>query len=211
MDSEATASWISPADDLGDSFMSDTSHILSRRSSFLVPAAVVAMAIAWHGAGTHRRLEARQEAKVRTYGEGTTEALVETKLKIARKAIRLIDSSLKIGAPVRASQQERYLWSRRLLEAQIFLSLGADDPKAEDVEVYLALARGPANPERVTAFREHLERMKLIEQLYRPLYEKGQFSTFDFATVEYNRMQAEVWLSREQGRDAGAKKPAPAR
>jgi hypothetical protein len=191
--------------------MNEARMIPPRGSWLLALAAAATIVAGWSVVDPHRRLEARQGDKVKTFGAETTRGLVETKLKIAQKAIRLIDSSMKIGAPVRASQQERYLWSRRLLEAQIFLSLGPDDPRAEDVEVYLALAKGPANPERLTAFREHLERMKLIEQLYRPLYEKGQFSTFDFATVEYNRMQAEVWISREQGRDAGAQKPAPAR
>ena len=39
-----------------------------------------------------------------------------------------------------------------------------------------------------------------MEMWYRPMYEKTQMSPFDYAKVEYSRMQAEVWLSREKSR-----------
>jgi hypothetical protein len=170
-------------------------------------AAVVAIA-AWFASGGIRPLGARP-LETASLAEGdTTKTLVEAQVKLAKKALRLIEDSRQIGAPVRASSEERYLWSRRLLEAQIYLSLGAAEAKTEDVEVYLNQVRGPAVAERVKAFEAHLERMRQMEAWYRPLYERTQMSAFDFAKVEFTRLQAEVWLSREQSRPAEGAKPA---
>ena len=44
--------------------------------------------------------------------------------------------------------------------------------------------------------------MKSLEDRYRPLYERQQFSLFDFSRVEFQRLQADIWLAREKGRPA---------
>ena len=129
-----------------------------------------------------------------------TSKLVGEKAEVARGALRQVEKAWEIGAPVNLPTQEYFAWSRRLLEAQIFLSLGPDEAKTEDVEVYLNRAKGAANPDRVSAFEAHLRRMRQLEERYRPMYERKQFSAFDFATLEYRRLQAQVWLTRENAR-----------
>lgn len=163
--------------------------------------AVGAIAAAGFVLGGARPLGARSAL------DDKTRALVEAQVKLATKALHLIENSRQIGAPVRAAPEERYVWSRRLLEARIYLTLAETEPKTEDVEVYLNQARGPAVAERVAAFEAHLERMKQNEKWYRPLYESTRMSAFDFARVEFNRLQAEVWLSRERTHDGPAAKP----
>jgi len=166
-----------------------------KKSRLLTAMSLVAMATIGFLVG-QRSIEARQDAK----SDEKTRALVEGQVQISQKALKWIQNSRQIGAPVRASSEEWTTWSRRLLEAQIFLSLGDNEPKTQDVEVYLSQAHGPMVPGRVAFFEGHLDRMRLMEAWYRPMYEKTQMSAFDFTRVEFSRNQAEVWLSRERGR-----------
>src|SRR5262245_10122956 len=71
-----------------------------------------------------------------------TAELVESQLKLARRALQLIDGSRRLGAPLAIPSQETVVWSREVLQARIFLSLRAGEPKTQDVEVYLNQAKG---------------------------------------------------------------------
>jgi hypothetical protein len=76
--------------------------------------------------------------------------------------------------------EEMYRWSQRWLEAQRDLAGGKE--------------------ERLTALREHLERMKGLEKIAEGQVRAGQGSQRDVAEASYYRLQAELWLSREIAR-----------
>jgi hypothetical protein len=147
----------------------------------------------------HHLLRADQE-KCAAARADSTDALVEKKLQTCLRVVTLIEKSRRMGAPVRASAQELTLWSRQVLEARIYLSLTRDERKTQDIEVYLSLAKGPANPARVAAFEQYARAMKAQEDLFRPQFEAGNLSAYDFAMLEAIRLQAEIWLSREKDR-----------
>jgi hypothetical protein len=166
-----------------------------RRQGFVAGLAVAAIGLAWWGIGPRALRAQEKEAK-----PDRTAALVEQKLQLSLNILKLVDKSRAMGAPVRAPTQEIALWSRHVLEARIYLSLAKSDFRTQDVEVYLSRAKGPANAERVAAFEEYLRRVKALEDLYRPLFERGNFSAYDFGMIEALRLQAEIWLSREKER-----------
>ena len=93
-----------------------------------------------------RTSNARQEPNANTNRAVETSAetkeLVEAQVKLASKALKLFQDSRRIGAPVRGTLEEWPMWSRKLLESQLFLSMKADEPKAQDVEVYLNQGAG---------------------------------------------------------------------
>jgi hypothetical protein len=171
-----------------------------RRSSFVVGLMLVATGFTLSSLMPHHAVHASQEAE-RVVKEDKSAALVEEKLRVCLKVLELIDKSRKIGAPVQGYSFEMIRWSRQVLEARIYLSLAKSAFKTQDVEVYLSQAKGPANAERVTAFEQYLRSMRSLEALYRPLYQKGNFSTYDFAQIEAVRVQADIWLSREKNRE----------
>jgi hypothetical protein len=165
--------------------------------------ALAALGLAWCGLAPTRAQQARPQGGPPAATDEAT-ALVEKQRALSLRALQLIDQSRRIDAPVAALAPETYIWSRHVLEARLYLSLGAGEAKTQDIELYLNQARGEPKPDRVAAFEEHVRRMKSLEDRYRPIYERGQFSTFDFAKVEFYRMQAETWLAREKGRAGGA-------
>jgi hypothetical protein len=127
-------------------------------------------------------------------------AMVKKQLARSLTLLELLDRSLAIGAAVPATSLETYFWSRHILECRLFLDPGEGAPRVQDIEFYLAQARGPARPAQVAAFEEHLGRMKALEARLRPLAERRIISPFDFAKLEYARLEAEIWLAREKGR-----------
>ena len=171
-----------------------------RRSSFAVGLTLVATGFVLSNSMPHHAVRANQEAE-NVLKNDKSAALVEQKLQVCLKVLELIDKSRKIGAPVQGYSFEMIRWSRQVLEARIYLSLEKSAFKTQDVEVYLSQAKGPPSPERVSAFEQYLRSMRSLEDLYRPLYQKGNFSTYDFAQIEAVRLQAEIWLSREKNRE----------
>jgi hypothetical protein len=121
-------------------------------------------------------------------------------VRLSLRSIELLDRSLAIGAAVQATGLETYFWSRHVLEARLFLDPGDGAPRVQDIELYLAQARGPAQPAQVAAFEEHARRMKALEERLRPLAERRLLSAFDWVKVEFARLEAAVWLAREKGR-----------
>jgi hypothetical protein len=126
------------------------------------------------------------------------EAVAKTQLKISRQALDMIRRSNQLGAPIINQRRDVYRWSRRLLSAQLYLSLPEDQPRTADPEVYLSLSKSTPTPERTTAFQDHLDRMRQWESDLRPLYERGILSTLDFLEIQASRLEAEFWLTRER-------------
>ena len=170
-----------------------------RRSHHLGGFAMAVLVMASWGFISHRPVQATQENRTPVKIDRAA-ALVEKKQQLCLRILGLIQKARKLGAPVTAYSQQVINWSRQLLETQIYLSLADSDFKTQDIEVYLSRAKGPANADRVAAFEGYLRTMKGLEDIYRPLYDKGNYSTYDFAQIEAVRVQAEIWLAREQGR-----------
>ena len=171
-----------------------------RRSILWVGSGVVGIGIAITNFAPHRVVYANQDVNKVDKADKSV-ALVEQKLQTCLKVLDLIDKSRKIGAAVAGYSPEIIRWSRQVLEARIYLSLAKSAFKTQDIEVYLSQAKGPPNPQRVTAFEQYLRSIKMLEDLYRPLYLNGNFSPYDFAQIEAVRIQGEIWLSRETSRE----------
>lgn len=126
------------------------------------------------------------------------QALYEDQQRLARKALSMIDQATRRGIPAVDQATQEYLWSTRLLGAQIYLSLPASAPKASDPEVFLSLPRIAPDPKRLAAFETHLRRMKIWEDRLHEVSRRGALSVLDLTSAEYRRLQAEIWLARER-------------
>ncbi len=71
-------------------------------------------------------------------------------------------------------------WSRRWLDAQLELATGKDD--------------------RLTAYREHLDRMRALERIAKSYAAAGQGLAADAIAAEYGRIQAELWLEQAKAK-----------
>lgn len=129
-------------------------------------------------------------------------ALIEQQRQMAIRALKIIDETANLGAPVPNPATVTSGWSFRLLGAELYRSLvqEAGAPRTVDPEVYLATARGAPDPGRVASFQAHLDRMRRWEQRFRPLFEDGRYSALNFLEIQARRIQAEQWLSREQNK-----------
>jgi hypothetical protein len=133
--------------------------------------------------------------------------LVKDQLALAERALGLISRSAQIGAPVSNAAADVHAWSYRRLGARLFLSFGPDEPKTMDPEVYLIRAQGPPNPDRLAAFEEHRDLMKIWEIRFAGLAKTGVGSQFNYLTFQAHLLQAEIWLARERARQPGNVKP----
>ncbi len=161
--------------------------------------AIACVALAASGLLPSRPLRAQQE-KAGDAAADASRNLVERQRELSLRALDLIAKSINLGAPVIASSEDTILWSNKLLGCRLYLSFGPGEMKTQDPEVYLSLAKGPPNPARIAAFDDHYKRTKVVEERYLPLYQRGDFSAFNFARIESSRLQAEIWLSRERNR-----------
>lgn len=123
--------------------------------------------------------------------------LVIEQAELGRKALKMMDRAivLGLGATIGDPGYERYLWSRRLLDAELVLATAGPEPRAG----------------RLAAYRAHFERMKWWEDRMRPLLKSRKISPLDFMEPEFFRVEAETWLAMEEVRqaDAAAQDGAP--
>jgi hypothetical protein len=133
--------------------------------------------------------------------------LAENRLRLARRALAIVNESAERGFQIANQQQDYYRWSYRLLGDQIYLSLNDDDPRVANPEVYLAISHAKPNPARLAAFSDHLKRMIWWEDLNRPLASKGTMSVLAFSDIQATRIEAELWLARERLRQQGGPPP----
>jgi RND family efflux transporter MFP subunit len=99
-------------------------------------------------------------------------------LEAARKVYEFDAARARNGEAVGA--EDSYRWSHRWLEAQRDLT--------------------EAKAERVTAHRDHLERMKALENRTKALADAGQGRPSDAAAGRYYRIQAELWLEQAKAK-----------
>lgn len=142
-------------------------------------AAAASTAVALLASSTIRPAQARQDPAP---GSSSPSELVEAQINLARRALKLIDQSSSMGAPVDNAQGRTYGWSRRLMAAQVSLAATEPDPHAS----------------RLAAFEAHYNRMRGWEERLRPRVRSGQLSSLDFAEAEFYRLEAETWMANEK-------------
>jgi hypothetical protein len=126
------------------------------------------------------------------------EVVAKARLALARKALGIIQRRTQLGPQVANPVGDAYQWSVVRLGAQIYLSMGRDESRVEDPEVYLAVAKARPSKERMAAFQAHYDLMKAWEDRTRPLAEKTFMAPLDFLQIQEHRLQAELWLEREK-------------
>jgi hypothetical protein len=153
----------------------------------------------------HRRAEARQEPPAAARAN-VPESIVRNRLELARKALAIIRRKTALGPQVSHPVQDTYRWSVLQLGTQIYLSMGNDEPKVEDPEVYLAITTARPSRNRLAAFQAHYDLMKYWEDRLRPLADSTIMAPLDFLDVQQHRLQAELWLAREKERHGDEKR-----
>ncbi|GAC1315433.1 MAG: hypothetical protein NVSMB14_15350 [Isosphaeraceae bacterium] len=113
------------------------------------------------------------------------------------QALEMMNRTGMRGNPVANQPMDIYLWSVRMLGAEIYTSMDEGEMRVEDPEVFLALPHVKSNQKRSEAFRAHWDRMKAWEDRIRPLARTGTLSHLNFLEFEFRRLQAELWLARE--------------
>jgi hypothetical protein len=145
----------------------------------------------------HSKAEATQDQAQRVTEE-ETRALVAKRGKLARQAVDLITRKTPQGPLVNNPRHELYLWSLRLLGAEIYLSMNDEELKVEDPEVYLAVAKARPSAARERAFDDHLKRMQAWEAGWRLLVERNVMSPFQLLEVQHHVLEAQLWVNREK-------------
>ncbi len=109
------------------------------------------------------------------------DALVQLKKNLVEAAKKTYEMDLKrFQALQLADPQSLCQWSRRWLDARLDLARGKD--------------------ERLTAYREHLDRMRTVERMAKSYYMTGQGRMSDATGAEYCRIQAEIWLAQAKAK-----------
>ena len=168
-------------------------RLLTAGAASLAALAVVAGFGPWRS-----RPASARPVEIRAGEERGADELARERREVSKRALGIIDRSWEIGAPVRDAAGDVHMWSSRLLGTEIYLSMAEGETRVEDAEVYLSLTGIKPNPNRTTAFEQHLARMRSWENRLRRLADQGVMSTIGFLDVESRRIQAELWLARER-------------
>ena len=102
-------------------------------------------------------------------------ALKKALLTVARNTYEQFLQRRRLGL-ADPGAETYYLWSRRWLDAQLDLAGNKE--------------------ERAAAYRDHLGRMRDVEQKARAQARAGQAEGAGASAAEYFRLQAELWLAR---------------
>ncbi|MDB5351855.1 MAG: hypothetical protein JWN86_3102 [Planctomycetota bacterium] len=156
---------------------------------------LMAVAAAFSGGLRPGMIVAQEASSVKDPGDPL--AVYQQLRTAALEALDLVDKSVKLGAPGPDPAGRVAGWSFRLISADIYLITSNSAVRTSDPEIYLSWAKGPPDPRAVRAFSEHLARMKLWEDRFRPLARDRQFSALDFLEIQSRRIQAEGMLARE--------------
>jgi len=139
-----------------------------------------------------------QEAAPRIAKPLDPDAIYEQIHAKSHQALALVNKTIEIGASVNDPSTAVAVWSHRHLSADLYrCSAKGDAPRTADPEVYLGTAAGPADPERLKAFQEHVARMKTWEARFERLDARKFLDRTDLLEIQFRRLQAEAWESRE--------------
>lgn len=128
------------------------------------------------------------------------------RLELSKQAIGIIQDAARKGVNIINQRLDFYRWSYRMLGDQIYLSMDGDNPRVADPEVFLAVSETRPNPSRLAAFEDHLKRMRVWEDIMRPLYRQEILPPIAFLDIQAHRLEAQLWLARER-----MKEPSEAR
>jgi hypothetical protein len=158
----------------------------------------VGVVLALIAAGLLVRAESPTRAQEKNDALRPDEVIARARLALGLKALGIIQRKTQLGPQVTNPVGDTYQWSMLRLGAQIYLSMGRDENRVEDPEVYLAVAKARPSRERMAAFQSHYDLMKAWEDRTRPLAEKTFMAPLDFLQIQEHRLQAELWLARER-------------
>jgi len=103
--------------------------------------------------------------------------LLKARLEVAQEGMRVAENELQAG---RASVKDTFVWSRRLLEAQLAVS--------------------EKKTERVAAHEAYLKRAKAVEQMAKAQFDAGRVTVKDYLEAKFDRLEAEIGLKRAAGK-----------
>jgi hypothetical protein len=137
-------------------------------------------------------------------------AIVEEHRDLAARSLETINRSFERGVAESRLADSAYVFSCRMLSAELYLGLPEGGPRTMDPELYLTTGLAPSTPGRLASFEEHRDRMLRWEERFRPLARDRIVSPLAFAELQSRRLEAETWLARERLRAApGAEAPPP--
>jgi hypothetical protein len=138
------------------------------------------------------------------------EGIVREHRDLASRSLETINQSFERGVAESRLADAAYLFSYRMLSAELYLGLPEDGPRTMEPELYLTTGLAPSTPSRLASFEAHRDRMLRWEERFRPLARDRIVSPLAFAELQSRRLEAEAWLARERLRAAGAAEdPSP--
>jgi hypothetical protein len=154
-----------------------------------------------------------QESKAAAHSAGnssgharTADEVARERRDLARRALGILDATIERGGSLAGLVEDYYYWSVRLVGCDIFLQTPADGPKTMQPEVYLASIKPVSGDEVLESFRAHHKRMQGLEERFHRLQQQGFLSPIAYQHILDHRVEAEIWLLREQAR---RESPAP--
>ena len=144
--------------------------------------------------------EARPAVEAGAGKPKSVEDVARERRELARKSLGILDATMERGAALGGLVEDYYYWSSRLVGCEIFLHLPANQTRTMLPEVYLATITPPPGDEILEAFRVHHRRMQSLEERFRKLEVEGILSPIAYQHILDHRIEAEIWLLREQAR-----------
>src|SRR5262249_31123767 len=115
---------------------------------------------------------------------GDPQALLKARLEVARKgyaeALQRYQQADRRDASIllKGSAEQICIWSQRWLQAQRGL--------------------GSTKEHQIAALESHRERLQDLQQRVKTMYQSGLVSLLEVTTVEFHRVEGELWLAREK-------------
>ncbi len=132
----------------------------------------------------HAPRRARSDRRLRRPGDppqkkaAAPSRLAQERFRAAEKQYEIVWSYYQQN---RIDIYQVYVWSRLMLDARRDL--------------------GETPADRTVALKAHLDRMKKLEDLVTKIRRLGFGRSFDVGSAEYFRLEAELWLARDTGKD----------
>ena len=108
--------------------------------------------------------------------EDAVQKYARTRLEVARRG--LVQAERATGSAASEDYADIWIWSRRVLEAELALST--------------------TKRERIAALEGHLQRAAKLEKLAQRKYSRGGFTRLDVLEAIYRRCDVEVQLAQEK-------------
>jgi hypothetical protein len=134
---------------------------------------VCALLLFLEGIDRPRTIEAQQPGQ-RKEDARSAASLIEARIKVAQRALNSINQRIISGVGIMNRDNLIYMWSRRLLLAQLETS--------------------PSEDERVAFLEAYLARMKDLEKRVDGHFRERRISDIEYMDAQFRRLEAETWL-----------------